>query len=209
MQDGELYESRFHYKENRSNAVFLFVIALILCAFMSFTYWWRTHFGGVQVDGASMNMTLYDGEMLLMDYYREGDRLDRGDVIVVDVREYPECGDTDFLIKRLIAVEGDKLYCENGQIYICYAGEQSYAPLQEDYAYYMNGDKHSYDFAEYTVGEGEVFFLGDNRNNSLDSRYQEGKSHLDRLYKQSDIYGVVPDWAIRYQTILEKIFFAR
>ena len=66
------------------------------------------------------------------------------------------------------------------------------------------------DFEEYEVGEGEIFFLGDNRQNSLDSRYKEeyGGSHLSNgLYKAEDIYGVVPDWAIAYKTPLEWLFF--
>ena len=56
---------------------------------------------------------------------------------------------------------------------------------------------------------GEIFFLGDNRLNSCDSRYQEyGGSHLkDKLYKATDVYGVVPEWALEHQEILAKIFF--
>ena len=59
------------------------------------------------------------------------------------------------------------------------------------------------------MGEGEIFFLGDNRNISMDSRYKEDMSHLDRLYKETDIYGIVPQWAIDKQEDLEKIFFWR
>ena len=55
--------------------------------------------------------------------------------------------------------------------------------------YYSN--KAAYDFAEYTVGKDEIFFLGDNRCNSLDSRYQEGFSALsDRLYKEEDVFAI-------------------
>ena len=71
--------------------------------------------------------------------------------------------------------------------------------LNEPYAYH----KWNYDFALYEVGEGEIFFLGDNRTNSYDSRYQEGNSHLKTLYKADDIYGVVPDWAIRHKKFLK------
>ena len=67
------------------------------------------------------------------------------------------------------------------------------------------GDEH-YDFSLYEVGENEIFFLGDNRTNSRDSRYKDGLSHFtDRLYTVDDIYGVVPEWAIRYKSVLKYI----
>ena len=112
------------------------------------------------------------------------------------------------IIKRLIAIEGDKVQCIDGQVSIMYAGTEQYVPLDEPYAYYEK-DKTFYDFEPYEVGEGEIFFLGDNRYNSKDSRYkQEGCSHLtDRLYKRADIVGVVPQWAIEDKEILGKLFF--
>ena len=154
-----------------------------------------------------MKKTLFNGEEYLMKYYREGDELERGDIIVIDVRDYPECKGVNFLIKRLIAIEGDSLYCRYGQIYIKYAGTEEYVELEESTAYYMMNQKN-YNFSEYTVGEGEVFFLGDNRQNSLDSRYKDDGSHLkDRLYKVEDIYGIVPDWAVENRETLRYLFF--
>ena len=207
LSGSELYESCFHYKEERSTGTFLLVLAILISLFVLLLGSWRATYGGVEVDGPSMNYTLSDGDMLLLRYHKYGVKAQRGDVIVVDVRGYEECGSTDFLIKRLIAVEGDSLYCENGQIYIRYAGTDEFVKLEEDYAYYTN--KADYDFAQYDVQEVEVFFLGDNRNVSLDSRYKEKKSHLlSSLYRETDIYGVVPTWAIEYRSIFEKIFFA-
>ena len=95
-------------------------------------------------------------------------------------------------------------------MYIQYAGCDGYEKLDEPYAHYRSAyDKQSYDFGPYKVGEGEIFFLGDNRNNSVDSRYGVTQgSHLpNRLYKTEDIFGIVPEWAIQNQEILEKIFF--
>ena len=53
----------------------------------------------------------------------------------------------------------------------------------------------------------KVMYVGDNRNNSMDSRYKEGGSRLSCLYKEEDIVGIVPKWAIKYQNVLAKIFF--
>ncbi len=201
-------------KKKRKGWIFYVIVVLVLLLIFSFRIYVKKVYMGVEVEGNSMFTTLEDGDELLMKYSKY-EKAERGDIIVVDVREYPEFkgGNTKYLIKRLIAVEGDSLYCEDGQIYICYSGEQAYQPLDEPYARYVDDkgkeNKNVYDFGVYTVGEGEIFFLGDNRNHSCDSRYGiEGGSHLkDKLYKEDDIYGVVPTWAIKHQKIIGKIFF--
>ncbi len=210
LSDSELYEWRYGFKERRNSGYFTCALLALLILFLSFVGWWTSSFGGVVIDGSSMNQTLQDGETLLM-RYADGNRAKRGDVIVIYVGDYEECQNVKgkFLIKRLIAKEGDKVRCDNGQIEICYAGETEWKKLNEPYAYYGNY-RFEYDFEEYEVGEGEIFFLGDNRSgkgSSLDSRFKEGLSHLDRLYKEEDIYGVVPDWALENRKLLSKIFF--
>ena len=201
LRDGELYEYRYRYKSRRSTTIFYCVLALIVAAALGFRIYWTNTFGGVYVDGNSMYPTLHSGDELLMKY---GGDAERGDVIVVDVRSYGDeydFGNTQFLIKRLIAVEGDTVYCEDGEVYIRYAGTEEFVPLDEPYI----PDGEIYSFDPYEVGTDEIFFLGDNRLNSKDSRYKEGLSHLDCLYKESDIYGIVPDWAIKYKEILKYI----
>lgn len=201
LRDGELYEYRYRYKSRRSTTIFYCVLALIVAAALGFRIYWTNTFGGVYVDGNSMYPTLHSGDELLMKY---GGDAERGDVIVVDVRSYGDeydFGNTQFLIKRLIAVEGDTVYCEDGEVYIRYAGTEEFVPLDEPYI----PDGEIYSFGPYEVGTDEIFFLGDNRLNSKDSRYKEGLSHLDCLYKESDIYGIVPEWAIKYKEILKYI----
>lgn len=212
LSDSQLYEYRHGFKEQRLSNYLTYALLVVCILFLSFIGWWTSSFGGVVIDGSSMNQTLRDGETLLM-RYADGDSARRGDVIVIYVGDYEECKEVKghYLIKRLIAKEGDKVRCENGQIEIQYAGEKEWKKLNEPYAYYANY-REEYDFEEYTVGEGEIFFLGDNRSghgSSLDSRYQEGLSHLDKLYKEEDIYGVVPNWAIKYREVLADIFFRK
>ena len=206
LKNSPLYEERYGYNEDGKTTTFYLVLILLVCAVLFLRMHLVSNYGGVQVSGSSMYDTLYDGEQLLMKN-TDGTDAKRGDIIVVYVGNYQEfhSGSTKYLIKRLIAIEGDKVRCSRGEMEICYAGTNVWVDLDEPYAYYENASIYS--FGEYTVGKGEVFFLGDNRNNSQDSRYNEGHSRLDCLYKRSDIVGIVPQWAVDYQWVLEKIFF--
>ncbi|MBQ8659065.1 MAG: signal peptidase I [Clostridia bacterium] len=214
LRESQLYISK--KGEKGSWVTFLLVLALLLSIFFSVRNYWVTSFSGVIVSGHSMDDTLFDGEKLLMKLTSSGEKAERGDIIVVDVRGYKgsdklqpneNFGDTKFLIKRLIAVEGDVVRCKDGELSIQYGGTGEFKKLKEPYAKYI--DKLGYDFKEdYVVGKDEIFFLGDNRDNSIDSRYNETDgSHLTCLYMESDIYGIVPEWAIEHREVLEKIFF--
>lgn len=217
LQDSELYEARFQYKERRSSIRFIGIFLLVLWTLCCLIFAWHSAFGGVQVSGTSMMPGLRDKDYLVVKYFEVGDDLPYGSVIVLDIEHYPEVqkhnekypkNPTKYIIKRLIAKAGDIVRCQDGVVQVKYSGEQVFTTLDEPYAQYYN--KNEYDFVEdYVVGEGEIFFLGDNRDNSMDSRYNEGKSHLNGLYKESDIYGVVPTWAIENKKVLEYIFFWR
>lgn len=70
--------------------------------------------------------------------------------------------DQTVLIKRVIGLAGDQVEGRNGHVYI--DGELLVEP------YLPKGDVTS-DFGPVTVPSGDVFVMGDNRGNSLDSRY--------------------------------------
>ena len=95
----------------------------------------------------------------------------RGEVVVFKFPMEPE---RDF-IKRVIGLPGDAIHIKNKKVFI--NGE----PLEENYAFFAeppgDGDKEAfYDFRrdnmpEVVVPDGEYFVMGDNRDNSHDSRF--------------------------------------
>lgn len=164
----------------RFTLYFICVCAILCCAVLAFHVWFVRNYTLVEIDGESMRETLQDGDFL---YIRLTGEAERGDIVVLDVSSL--VGTNSTYIKRLIATEGDTVYCEEGIVYIRYAGEDEFTALEEPYT---RGTTHSFDPVE--VGEGEVFFLGDNRGNSKDSI-------VLGCIEGSAIVGVVPDWSLR------------
>ena len=107
-----------------------------------------------------------------------------GDIVVIDV------GNRN-LIKRVIALGGDTVRLDNGVLYL--NGEL----VEEPYISPENNtDMRKNTFPEITVEEGYVFCMGDNRDNSEDSRGQYGCMRVE------DIVGVVTDWSMQGKAII-------
>ena len=83
------------------------------------------------------------------------------------------------LIDRCIGIGGDHIVIENDKVFI------NTVLIAENYVSSTIGDKINLDII---VPEGKLFFLGDNRNNSWDSRYWN-----DRFIDESDIIGEVTE----------------
>ena len=117
--------------------------------------------GQVAVDGPSMNDTLNDQDRVLMNKFSYRVKtLDRFDVVVF---KYAYDTDTDY-IKRVIGLPGETVRIDwEGRIYI--NGQL----LEENYGKEVMEDPGIAE-NEITLGEDEYFVLGDNRNNSSDSR---------------------------------------
>jgi signal peptidase I len=80
-------------------------------------------------------------------------------------------------VKRVIGLPGDEVLIEDGQVYV--NGE----PLDEPYVVYDDGS----DYGPVTVPEGHLFFLGDNRPNSSDSRRSLGFVPRDHVVGRSAV----------------------
>ena len=116
-----------------------------------------------RVDGRSMMNTLHDGDNLIVEKlsYRFSDPK-RFDIIV-----FPPTGKKEYYIKRIIGLPGETVQIdENGNIYI--NGEL----LEENYVAetIQNPGRAANPI---TLGDDEYFVMGDNRNNSKDSRSEE------------------------------------
>lgn len=106
--------------------------------------------------GPSMQPTLRTGNLLLVD--RLPQDYERFDIVIV------ELPDRD-IIKRVIALPGETVQIKKGYVYI--DGEL----LEDVVDCPMEFAGIAYD--PVTLGEGEYFVLGDNRQNSMDSRDKE------------------------------------
>lgn len=103
----------------------------------------------VIVNGPSMQETLHTNDILIL---RRTSKINRYDIVVAN-------HNGDKLIKRVMGIPGDKVKCVSGIIYV----------NNEEVSNYGYGT--SFDFAQVILGENEYFLIGDNREDSLDSRY--------------------------------------
>ncbi len=126
------------------------ILALFIMAFIARAF---------TVDGPSMLPSLHTGEKLLIDKVTYRFRPPRrGEVVVFRYPANPK----EHFIKRVIGIPEDVIAIQGGDVYI--NGER----LEEEYL----SEKTRGDMSPIKVPPDSVFVLGDNRNNSHDSRSQ-------------------------------------
>jgi len=132
----------------------------LLCAVIALSIIYTFFFRLIDVDGASMNNTLQDGEKLLITNFFFTP--DYGDIVIIS-REFQ--GDTP-LVKRVIATEGDKLDINffTGEVRV------NETLLEEPYIAEITHNSGDLTYP-LVIPPGHVFVMGDNRNFSLDSRF--------------------------------------
>ena len=107
----------------------------------------------VIVSGESMKPTLAGGEVMILN---KRAKINRFDIVVAKVNKQ---GRNEEIIKRVIALPGETISCENGVIYV--NGKKQ----EEEYS-----KGRTEDFEKIELGDDEYFLMGDNRENSADSR---------------------------------------
>ena len=129
-------------------------IAVIIVALLIKIY----IFSPVRVNGTSMEPTLNDGEILLLNeigYRLHG--VNRFDIVVANING-------EMLIKRVIGLPGDKIEYAYNKLYV--NGEN----VVENFKHDDTDDFSLSELNETVVPENHYFLVGDNRGNSKDSR---------------------------------------
>jgi signal peptidase I len=133
-----------------------------------------------KIPSGSMEDTLIIGDCLLINKFIYGIRIpftdlrlpalsepQRGEVIVF---KYPEDRSKEF-IKRLIGLPGDEIQIKNKQVYVNGSRYQNPHEIHKDPQLLPPGTTVRDNFGPIRVPENAFFMMGDNRDNSYDSRF--------------------------------------
>ena len=140
------------------------VVALIIAIFLK-----TCIFANIVIPTGSMLNTIQEGDRIIASRLAYiDDEPQRYDIIIF---KYPD-DETQFFAKRIIALPGETIEIKNGIVYITDRnGNESTARTD-----FITNCIPTGNFGPYTVPLGSYFVMGDNRNDSWDSRYWDNKT---------------------------------
>ncbi|OQB06723.1 MAG: Signal peptidase I T [bacterium ADurb.Bin212] len=133
------------------------IIFVLICLVLVNSFWYSIFI----VDGLSMEPSLHDGEVVMMDksFVRQNKKPQRGDAVVV---KYPGDPDQKRYVKRVIGLPGETVAIKNNKVSVNKKViRESYIPLNAG----------TFPDGVWLLDDEEYFLMGDNRENSNDSRY--------------------------------------
>ena len=151
----ELHKKDEPYRRATNSDFIIYLLTLMAVAICIRTF----IFEPVQCIGISMYPTLVGGEGMFTEKLTYTVSAPQRDDIIICRYPYH----TEKCVKRVIAVPGDRISISNGAIYL--NGEKL------DESAYWDGYIEDSEMPEVTVPERSLFVVGDNRNNSGDSRH--------------------------------------
>jgi len=159
-----------------SRAVWAFAAVSWLLGQLPFEAWLKERVRTFQIPSSSMEPTLLIGDHI---WAKRTQSAERGDLVVFNPPDDPG---KDY-IKRVIATPGERVRIMKGRVYV--NGKE----LSEPYAVHTDSFRFASrdDFGPLTLPSGMYFLLGDNRDNSRDSRFfgpVPGSRLFGRAYKR-------------------------
>ena len=176
-------------EEEDGKDVFSTVVLTVLIVLMVALFAFICFFQLCNVNGKSMTDTIQDGDNVLLTRYETKYRT--GDVIVLDVGSNET---KTRLIKRVIATENEtfKFVCLHSNVYLYKKINDEWVQIDEPYIKEpmliskFRTSEFQFD-REYTVPKNSFLFLGDNRNDSSDSRaygYADRSQIIGKMVKK-------------------------
>lgn len=130
------------------------------------------------IPSESMEDTIMTGDLLFATRYN-ADQVERYDIVVFQSPDEPET----YFIKRVIGLPGETIKVKEGHVY---ADDRL---LDESF---LKEKMDTLGDGIYEVPEGCYFMMGDNRNNSVDSRFWKNKYVSSELLKAKAVFRILP-----------------
>ena len=155
----QINETPVENKADKKKKLIKEIISWVLCIALALgaSVLLRTYvFELVKVDGDSMLPTLHSEQTLFVDKVTPVKDYKHGDIVIVHYPGYEEKA----FVKRVVGLPGDTIEIKAGKLI------RNGEIIEEDY---IKEEMRS-DYHEITVPENSIFVMGDNRNDSMDSR---------------------------------------